>query len=36
LLGSKKLHEMARAAKKLGRPRAAESICRAVLARINP
>lgn len=36
LLGSKKLPAMARAAKKLGRPRAAETICREVLARINP
>jgi processive 1,2-diacylglycerol beta-glucosyltransferase len=35
LLGSKKLDEMARAAKKLGRPRAAETICREVLARVN-
>jgi processive 1,2-diacylglycerol beta-glucosyltransferase len=34
LLGSRKLREMAAAAKKLGRPRAAETICRAVLARI--
>lgn len=35
LLGSKKLGEMAAAAKKLGRPRAAETICREVLARMN-
>jgi processive 1,2-diacylglycerol beta-glucosyltransferase len=32
LLGSKKLAELARAAKKLGRPHAAESVCREVLA----
>jgi len=35
LLGSKKLDEMAKAAKKLGRPQAAETICREVLARVN-
>ena len=35
LLGSKKLGEMAKAAKKLGRPRAAETICQEVLARMN-
>lgn len=35
LLGSKKLTEMAATAKKLGRPQAAETICREVLARIN-
>ena len=35
LLGSKKLAEMAAAAKKLGRPKAAETICREVLARMN-
>jgi len=34
LLGSSKLRAMAAAAKKLGRPGAAETICRAVLARI--
>lgn len=34
LLGSKKLGEMARVAKSLGRPHAAESICREVLARL--
>jgi processive 1,2-diacylglycerol beta-glucosyltransferase len=33
LLGSKKLAEMAKAAKALGRPHAAETICREVLAR---
>jgi processive 1,2-diacylglycerol beta-glucosyltransferase len=33
LLGSKRLGEMARVAKGLGRPRAAETICREVLAR---
>jgi processive 1,2-diacylglycerol beta-glucosyltransferase len=36
LLGSKKLGEMAKAAKSLGRPRAAETICRELLARITP
>ncbi len=35
LLGSKKLDEMARAAKALGRPAAAADICRAVMERIN-
>jgi processive 1,2-diacylglycerol beta-glucosyltransferase len=35
LLGSRKLGEMARAAKKLGRPRAADSVCGEVLARMN-
>jgi processive 1,2-diacylglycerol beta-glucosyltransferase len=35
LLGSKKLGEMAKAAKKLGRPHAAETICREVLARVK-
>jgi processive 1,2-diacylglycerol beta-glucosyltransferase len=35
LLGSRKLAEMAKAAKKLGRPHAAETICREVLARLN-
>jgi processive 1,2-diacylglycerol beta-glucosyltransferase len=35
LLGSKKFAEMARAAKKLGRPQAAATICREVLARLN-
>jgi processive 1,2-diacylglycerol beta-glucosyltransferase len=35
LLGSKKLSEMAKAAKNLGRPRAADTICREVLARIG-
>lgn len=35
LLGSKRLDEMAAAAKRLGRPQAAETICREVLARMN-
>ncbi|HUC85068.1 MAG TPA: glycosyltransferase [Candidatus Acidoferrales bacterium] len=35
LLGSRKLDEMVRAAKKLGRPHAAETICRETLARIG-
>ena len=35
LLGTKKLAEMARAAKTLGRPAAAADICRAVMARLN-
>lgn len=35
LLGSEKLGEMAKAAKKLGRPLAAETICREVIARMN-
>ncbi|HEX5400559.1 MAG TPA: glycosyltransferase [Verrucomicrobiae bacterium] len=35
LLGSKKLTEMAKAAKALGCPHAAESICREVLARVD-
>lgn len=35
LLGSKKLGEMAGAARKLGRPLAAQSICREILARMN-
>jgi processive 1,2-diacylglycerol beta-glucosyltransferase len=35
LLGSPKLVEMARAAKKLGHPKAAETICREVLARVK-
>lgn len=35
LLGSKKLNEMASAAKRLGCPKAAETICREVLARIE-
>ena len=34
LLGSKKLADMARAAKALGRPAAAADICRAVTARL--
>ena len=33
LLGSKKLSEMGRAAKRLGRPDAASAVCREVLAR---
>jgi processive 1,2-diacylglycerol beta-glucosyltransferase len=36
LLGSKKLGEMAKAAKALGRLKAAEEICREVLKRIKP
>jgi len=35
LLGTKKLAEMAKAAKTLGRPRAAELICEEVLRRIG-
>ena len=35
LIGSKKLSEMAKAAKQLGRPHAAKSICEEVLKRIN-
>jgi processive 1,2-diacylglycerol beta-glucosyltransferase len=35
LLGSKKLAEMGKAAKSLGRPLAAETICREVLARVK-
>jgi processive 1,2-diacylglycerol beta-glucosyltransferase len=35
LPGSKKLKEMARAAKRLGRPKAAQTICREVLARLK-
>jgi processive 1,2-diacylglycerol beta-glucosyltransferase len=35
LLGSKKLAEMARAAKALGRPKAAEAICNAVVNRLS-
>jgi processive 1,2-diacylglycerol beta-glucosyltransferase len=35
LLGSKKLAEMARAAKRLGHVKAADTICREVLARIQ-
>jgi len=35
LLGSKKLGEMARAAKKLGRPRSAENICEEILKRMK-
>jgi processive 1,2-diacylglycerol beta-glucosyltransferase len=35
LLGSKKLAEMARAAKSLGRPQAAETVCREVLKRFQ-
>ncbi|HXF11379.1 MAG TPA: glycosyltransferase [Desulfuromonadaceae bacterium] len=35
LLGSKKLAEMAKAAKVLGRPHAAETVCREVLARMG-
>ena len=36
LLGSRKLKEMARAAKKLGRPDAASDICREVVKRSQP
>ena len=36
LLGSKKLAEMGKLAKSLGRPNAAQAICREVLARIKP
>lgn len=35
LLGSKKLAEMAKSAKALGRPHAAETICREILARVG-
>jgi UDP-N-acetylglucosamine:LPS N-acetylglucosamine transferase len=35
LLGSKKLTEMARAAKALGRPHAAEDVCREVAKRLK-
>ena len=35
LLGSKKLADMAKAAKKLGRPEAARAVCREVLARMG-
>jgi len=35
LLGSKKLAEMARAAKALGRPKSAEAVCREVLKRLE-
>lgn len=35
LLGSKKLSDMAKAAKKLGRPRSAENICDEILARME-
>ena len=35
LLGSKKLVEMAKAAKALGRPRSAEAVCREVLKRLG-
>lgn len=35
LLGSKKLDEMAKAAKRLGRPKAAEAICGEVLSRVR-
>ncbi|HEX7578069.1 MAG TPA: hypothetical protein VF430_08545 [Verrucomicrobiae bacterium] len=34
LLGSRKLSEMGKAAKSLGRPHAAQSICREVLPRV--
>ena len=36
LLGSKKLAEMAKAAKSLGRPQAATAVCREVLKRLTP
>jgi processive 1,2-diacylglycerol beta-glucosyltransferase len=36
LLGSKKLAEMARAAKSLGRPQSAKAVCREVLKRLPP
>jgi len=36
LLGSKKLTEMAKAAKALGRPQSAQTVCREVLKRISP
>jgi processive 1,2-diacylglycerol beta-glucosyltransferase len=36
LIGSKKLRDMARAAKSLGHPNAAKEICAAVLARLRP
>jgi processive 1,2-diacylglycerol beta-glucosyltransferase len=36
LLGSKKLADMAKAARVLGRPLAAGTICQGVLARVNP
>jgi processive 1,2-diacylglycerol beta-glucosyltransferase len=36
LIGSKKLRDMARAAKSLGHPNAAKEICEAVLARLRP
>jgi processive 1,2-diacylglycerol beta-glucosyltransferase len=36
LVGSRKLAEMARAAKALGKPRAAQEICREVAARLTP
>ena len=35
LLGSSKLGELARAAKSLGKPRAAQAVCRAVLERLD-
>jgi len=35
LLGSKKLNDMAKAAKSLGHPRAAQTICREVMARVR-
>lgn len=35
LIGSKKLRDMARAAKSMGRPNAAKEICKAVLARLR-
>ena len=35
LLGSKKLADMAKAAKSLGRPQAAEAICREVVVRVS-
>jgi processive 1,2-diacylglycerol beta-glucosyltransferase len=36
LLGSKKLADMAKAAKALGRPKSAEAVCREVLKRLSP
>jgi len=36
LIGSQKLRDMARAAKQLGRPKAARDICLAVLQRLAP
>jgi hypothetical protein len=36
LLGSKKLVEMAKAAKTLGRLKSAEAVCKEVIARLKP